>query len=62
MTKALLVSAALVLMSFAAVPPVSAEVLTGTAFAVSDDGDLLTTADVVSGCTSVEVRFGYRFS
>src|SRR5262249_6261521 len=34
------------------------EVSFGTAFAVTEDGDLVTNEHVVSGCNSVDVRLG----
>jgi hypothetical protein len=37
-----------------------AQVSTGTAFAVSKDGDLITNDHVISGCGSVEARLGSR--
>jgi hypothetical protein len=37
-----------------------AQVSTGTAFAVSKDGDLVTNDHVISGCGSVEARLGSR--
>jgi S1-C subfamily serine protease len=37
-----------------------AQVSTGTAFAASKDGDLVTNDHVISGCGSVEARLGSR--
>jgi S1-C subfamily serine protease len=46
--RALLVAVGL---GFTPVPPLQAETFTGTAFAVSEDGDLVTNEHVISGCS-----------
>jgi S1-C subfamily serine protease len=53
--RAWLVAIGLFLMS---VPPAAAATATGTAFAVSGDGSLVTNEHVVAGCTTVKVRQG----